>query len=244
MAHGTPDWGITAAKSTIYSLHDMGELAVRLGSPVSYDRRGDVIFLDTFDTGESKVAVEGSGDDNEIYPSCGDPVSAPMHLVFRTGPTAGDLSGFHKTLYYPVTGGIGVEIAFLPVADLRWFRVYMQVFDGTDYHWFHTYYDHTDGKIYVHDHTLGWTPIGTPGIVRVGAAIYSYIKLVGNLLTDDYVRVIFNDHTYDASDYSASVDTDATKKSMTIGCAAYTNVNAAILVPVDNLIVTQNEPVS
>jgi len=69
MAHGTPDWGVTASKKTIYSLHDMGELAVRLGSIVSFDRRGDVIFSDSFQNGLGKVYASGVGAGFECWPS-------------------------------------------------------------------------------------------------------------------------------------------------------------------------------
>jgi len=51
VAHGTPDWGVTAGARTVYQMTDLGELAVRLGSIVTHDRRGDVIFLEDFEEG-------------------------------------------------------------------------------------------------------------------------------------------------------------------------------------------------
>jgi len=51
MAHGQPDYGMYTLANTIYRLTDMGELAARLGSINTYDRRGDVIFLDSFESG-------------------------------------------------------------------------------------------------------------------------------------------------------------------------------------------------
>ena len=61
MAHGTPDWGVTAGAVTTYQVTDLGELAVRLGSPISHDRRGDVIWWDDFECTLNKWQTVANG---------------------------------------------------------------------------------------------------------------------------------------------------------------------------------------
>ena len=51
MGHGYPDYGTQGPVSTVHSIQDLGELAVRLGSIVTFDRRGNVLWLDGFDSG-------------------------------------------------------------------------------------------------------------------------------------------------------------------------------------------------
>lgn len=41
----------TALNSTTYTLQDMSELAARLGSPATFDRRGEVVWMDDFEDG-------------------------------------------------------------------------------------------------------------------------------------------------------------------------------------------------
>ncbi|GAI56753.1 unnamed protein product, partial [marine sediment metagenome] len=66
MAHGQPDFGMYQIAKTIYRLADMGELAVRLGSIVTHDRRGDVIWMDNFDSGIAKWYQFASDDDGLV----------------------------------------------------------------------------------------------------------------------------------------------------------------------------------
>ena len=58
MAHGARDFGIYAPKETIVTIEDLGELAVRLGSPVNYDRKGDVVWVDGFEDGIDKWDID------------------------------------------------------------------------------------------------------------------------------------------------------------------------------------------
>ncbi|KKN00279.1 hypothetical protein LCGC14_1139400 [marine sediment metagenome] len=45
MARGAPDFGAVAPRELTATVQDLGELAVRLGSPVIFDRRGTVVAI-------------------------------------------------------------------------------------------------------------------------------------------------------------------------------------------------------
>ena len=47
--YGLPDYGMYAALENMGNLVDYGELATRLGSIVSFNREGNVIFWDDFE---------------------------------------------------------------------------------------------------------------------------------------------------------------------------------------------------
>jgi len=51
MPRGYPDWGRIRKEVGIAAIGDLGELAVRLGASVVWDRRGDVVLVDSFDLG-------------------------------------------------------------------------------------------------------------------------------------------------------------------------------------------------
>ena len=59
MTHGVQDFGASSGQNSTYGLTDLGELAVRLGSPVSFDRRGDVVMMETFEDGLDAWVTDG-----------------------------------------------------------------------------------------------------------------------------------------------------------------------------------------
>ena len=61
MAHGHPDYGGAAPLATVYTLQDLAELAARLGSIDVFDRRGNVLLLDDFESGIKKWLFGGTG---------------------------------------------------------------------------------------------------------------------------------------------------------------------------------------
>jgi len=220
----------------------MAELAVRLGSVVTFDRRGDVIWYDDFGEGASRVSVAGAGTGNELRFTPYDGIHRAGSLICHTGDSIGDYSAFSKVLYYPALGAIGLELAFVPCDNLRYVIASLYIFTGSQKHHYGVLYYLTLGKVKVGPADGVWATIGTPGIQRVGAVTYSIMKLVANILTGEYVRVIFNASTYDASAYTPYVLADATPKSLTIWVQAITDVASAIDVRVGHVIVTQNEP--
>jgi len=220
----------------------MAELAVRLGSVVTFDRRGDVIWYDDFGEGASRVSVSGAGTGNELRFSPYDGIHRAGSLICHTGDAAGDYSAFTKVLYYPALGAIGLELAFVPCADLHYVTGGLYFYTGSQRHHYGALYNHTTGEVMVVPASGVWTTIGTPGIQRVGARDYSFMKLVANILTGEYVRVIFNASTYDASAYTPYIAVDATVKSLTLECRAVTDAASAIDVRVGHVILTQNEP--
>lgn len=61
MPHGAPDWYKYRRESVTYPVDDLAELAVRLGSIVAFDRRGDVVFMESFEHGLLRVFTSTSG---------------------------------------------------------------------------------------------------------------------------------------------------------------------------------------
>ena len=53
MAHGAPDWFGTTPQGMVHRVADLAELAARLGSPDVFDRRGNVLFMDSFENGQN-----------------------------------------------------------------------------------------------------------------------------------------------------------------------------------------------
>lgn len=72
MPRGMPDWGEYSPQEVVSKLLDNAELAARLGSPVLFDRRGTVIFMDDFNCGVNHWDTVTKGN-LKIYPSAKNP---------------------------------------------------------------------------------------------------------------------------------------------------------------------------
>jgi len=242
VGHGTPDWREAAPKETTYVLGDMSELAVRLGSIVSFDRRGDVIWFDDFRDGIGKFAVAGSGTGNDVWLLAAYGLYRGLACNLHTGNLTGNASGIDKVVHYPVLGGVGLECSFVPHWQQLNQRLCCLLYDGTNVSRYQVRFDQTTGKVEVFHSDGTWYTVGTPGAQRTGYTNYSTMKMVFNCLTGKHVRVLFNGHNYDSSAYAPTVVLDATAISMELFVYAFTSVDAAIDVVVGSVILTQNEP--
>lgn len=103
--------GFQAASEPIEAIN-RAELAARLGSPATFDRRGDVIWLDSFGNGLAAWKLTLYGDGASIAVSS----SRARNGAFSCLLTAGD-NGYHaaQILHYlphPVLSALGFEFSF------------------------------------------------------------------------------------------------------------------------------------
>jgi hypothetical protein len=244
MVHGTPDWGGSSPKITTYKLDDHAELAARLGSIVTFERRGDVIALEDFSQGGGMYNVGGIGVGEAGYLSCGGALSGGLCLALESGIGAGSYEEVYRYQYAPVVGGIGMEIWVSPDALLDHLIPEMIVYDGANQCDYQVRYNHLTGKLSVWDAGGVWRVIGTPGVINIGYGIYTPIKMVVDTGARQYVRVLFGDKAYDASAHGGRVTASAIVACLLARCAVYSVVPGGAIVKVDNWILTQNEPVT
>lgn len=242
MAHGTPDWGGSAPKNTTYRLQDDAELAIRLGSPINFDRRGEVIYYNDFNYGGQNFTATGAGVGNGVALSCSQALSGPNCLMMTPGNLGGDTSRIARVNYYPILGRVGEQISFAPVPGLREVWLTLHVYTGATIYSFLVRYSHIAGTIAVWRGFAGFVVIGTPGISRDTNSSYTTIKLIADLETLSYTRVMINDRTYSAAGIVPWSAVDLTTKSLECFVEVYNNAAGVIAVAVDNWILTQNEP--
>jgi hypothetical protein len=241
VAHGSPDWAAQAPKSTLYGLYDMAELAARLGSPVTFDRRGDVVFCDDFTNGLGRWSETGSGYGNDAYPVVYPTRTLGLAISLRTGSGIGDVSGIYREIPYPVLGKIGFETSFVVYAGVSEFLMWIALFTGTALYDYYVSYHHTDGSLYICVPNSE-VKIGTPGKVYEDYAHFQTLKLVVDIKANRYERVIFNDHTYLLTAYAPHVAANAGVRRCVARLYVYSAITGCVTAVVDDAIFTQNEP--
>ena len=242
MAHGIKPYGRTLAQQTIYGVQDMSELAARLGSIDTHDRRGDVVMLEDFEgtLGRWNVNTLPLGGTGTISPLRGRSGSFSARLDMMPG--AGSWTELEGALPFPVLGNMGLEFSFSGILGLQHVILNFYLHDGTNF--LNPYL-----VIGIHDDIIeilndAWVLV----TVAVGVDLLSWdncfhtTKLVMDFTARRYVRLVLDGTTIDLSMYNLFVAPSVISPSMEILLRAVNNVAGANHMWFDDIIVTQNEP--
>jgi hypothetical protein len=195
--HGKPDWGMVGPKATVYGMDDMGELAVRMGSPVMWDRRGDVILFDSFEGGgvQSFSGTTGVGD--YYRTRAGVSVHGPLARYFYLAgavnsdgyvswyctPTSIMVNGFEASVGYDQNiDHFGIALSYLDGANE--YRASVHYFPATDVLAYQT-------------GAAAWTTFATNVALWLVLHPFHVFKVVVDFDNLQFVRAIVNDVTYD-----------------------------------------------
>lgn len=241
MTHGLPDWGGRNPKSTTYGLQDMAELAVRLGSIVTFDRRGDVIFVEDFSNGLGRWALTGSGTGNTSYPVAYPVRTKGMGINLHTGDAAFDAAAIYREVAFPVEGKVGLEASFVVYSGILAVDLWVSIYTSISLYTYSFGYKHTTGQLYVYT-PLGYEYPFTPGVINENYANYQTMKVVIDTVNQKYVRGLFNEHAYNLSAYAPKVVADTTTKRCVVYVDVWANTAGGKDTVVSDVIFTQNEP--
>lgn len=245
MPRGQADFGMYAPKTVGATLADMADLAVRLGSIVEYDRRGDVIYIDDFETPKGKYidASYGTGSKAILDSSVAKSGAQSIKLV-----TGGTINQYSRTQHYmPLSalGRLGLKVS----ASLH----RMDAFASTFVLWLETYTGtqlvnakiqiDVDGGILKYFDENGWQTFES-GLELY--ALYSFIfhnmKMVIDLDTNKYVRFLIDSLSYDLSAYSLNTSTN-TRAPYSVAVFTLTDLYGRVWnCWLDDLVFTINEP--
>ncbi|GAI10548.1 unnamed protein product, partial [marine sediment metagenome] len=190
--HGKPDWGLQL-KKTVYTFDDLSELAVRLGSEVFFDRRGDVVFMDSFKDGLGKWHAVGEGDGNKQE------ITA---AVVRTGGYSVKLTGgssdpwnslINASFPYPVLSKWGFEVHFYidtPIDKIEFSLTKCE--EGTGQIG-KIKYDYANEKLQYQAGEDDYQNIETSFKLYRYRYLFNVIKLVLDLENNKYHRLIVNE---------------------------------------------------
>ena len=242
MAKGQPDFGQYAPTETIVGLSDLGELAARLGSIVTFDRRGNVIWMDDFENGIRQWCPFGIGtwsvDWESNYSKTGG-----FSCKLTTDAIAGRSVNIQKYIGFPILSAIGLEASFSNEQNWRYLEIWLWLDDGTYEYNAVIRYDHPNKKLQYMDATGAYQDIvggsyETPDYPEW----FDTLKFVADFTTCKYKRLLVNSKVFDLSALSFEKDPFATTPQMVVAFRLTTNANAAAIGYIDDVIITQNEP--
>jgi len=242
LPRGMPDYGMYAAKEVISPIADVGELAARLGSIVSYDRRGDVIWLDDFEGSVLRWRTTASGTGAAVTLDTSRSLSGVQSVKLTTGNLTGNFASVARYLSYPRGGTVGLECAFASSNSFQRWHLYIKYADGTKEYWGELQIDAWTGT--------GWyTPsagprmsLGLSPTLFMRDTLFHHMKLVVDLEKLEYLRAMVDNTEVNLSGeglYSPGTATDAW---LDIEIRLETGTDANLDGWVDDAIITINEP--
>lgn len=240
---GSPDWGRYAPKATVASLQDMGELAARLGSIVTFDRRGDVIHMESFAHGLNKWDPSGSVGGWDAAVDADTARSGAQSLMMKTPPVGQATVKIDHLLPYSQLSSIGMEISFQHQSALQYAEIVLWLYSGTHLSQARIRIMFQDKTLELDDQNQNPQVFATGLKLRDLDMLFNTIKIVVDMRTTKYVRCILNDTEYNISDYSYHTIGSAVEENIMIEFLfRNTNTAASITNWVDDIIITQNEP--
>ena len=231
-----------AVRGPVYSVTDLGELAARLGSIVTFDRRGDVVWLDDFESGVGKWLPVTSGVGAGVVVSNSYARNGLYSCELTAGTTMAQVATIQRVLPYPVLSRMGFECSFAFDSNLAEIYLTFDMFDGASQHIAEVRYDYVNKKLQYRDSDNNWQDIATSLDLRQSYYPFWVWKLVVDFANEEYVRLVLNEteHKLDGIAYrkTAAGTIASLRPSITNRGAAAANA----VVYVDDVIITQNEP--
>lgn len=218
------------------------ELAVRLGSPVAYDRRGQVHLFEDFENGIHRwqELTSGSGAAIALDPTT---AAAGGYSVKLTPGTT--VNKYAYLLYRRGTlpiGRVGMEFSFALPGACQWVFGSLFVDDGTALYECKFRWLDSDNGLYINDSDLGMTLVGTDPLVGLNKQRYNTIKVVIDLPNEEWVRLLFNQQEIDISAHPMEGIAPGAAPRISMEVGVYGTGAAGQDVYIDDVILTFGEP--
>jgi len=225
-----------------YPMGDEGELAARLGSPVVFDRRGEVIFADDMRHGLAPYTITTSGlgaGGKVVAAAC---FSGPYAIRLTGGSNLDQYATMTKFLSVADINNWGLEVGVAFNDAFSEFRGTLRYYDGANTLSMSFYVNDDDGELLIDQEGAGHEKIADlPGNI-LQAGMFHNIKIVGDMRTGYYKRLIFNYTEYDISAHQIETYATPVLQSQQIQLSLTSDAGDNDTCDIGRVIVTSGEP--
>ncbi len=201
MVHTLPDYTSKWKMDKISANIDNAELAARLGSINTFDRRGNVMYCDRCSESLGKWDPGATGDDASITLSDERPYVDDASIKMVGGSTLTRHAYIIKRLPQPHSTRIGVEYLFHISSEVNTIEILFAIEATTGGYRGQIQLDIANDKIYYTESTAeGWTWIADYRF-NDSTPLFHSVKLVMDYNTGKYVRLVLSHYQYDLSTY-------------------------------------------
>ncbi len=241
MSYDLPDFYRIRSRGPLYPLTDLAELAARLGSIVTFDRRGDVVWFDDFESGLSAWQKSESGAGSGVDWDGNVSRSGGFSAKYTLDSSAANVALF-RIFPVPVLGKIGMEISFTINSNLSWFQFLSSYYDSANVAQFGIRYNNALGQLEYLNSSGSWIEIPDLNIRAPYVSKWNFntLKMVFDLEKTIYTRILFNELAADLTE-APSTAVSSQPARLDIYMRAREGASGESLYA-DDYILTQNEP--
>lgn len=242
MAHGVPDWGHARQITSFSVVDDLAELAARLGSVHVHDRRGDVLWMEDFsqDIEAWYSYTEGTG--AAVALSTTYPKWPPNSVKLTGGSSTGGNVYIAYRMGLPSLKRLGLEasIAFFTPFDVFYFMLEHE--DGTEVTRARVRISDTADNLTYED--SGGTYVELAELDRLDheQGAYHTLKVVADFEEGEYMRVLFDDQSFDLSGNALRTLSQTGIPMLTLWFLFFSRSGENDYCQIDGAILTQDEP--
>ena len=241
MVHTLPDYTTKYKMTKIFGNIDDAELAARLGSINTFDRRGNVVWMDDFEAATLKWVSTTIGGLGSGALSTDTARNGASCFKMVTDNVTGRGWQILKRLPIPESGRLGIEFSMSSAVD-KWrisvdFVLYTLA--GTiraSYTW-----DEDSDRLWIIPSSGVSTDIFTDAEHTQDIHLFNTMKLVVDIDNLKFVRALWNDVEIDLSNYALRQTGYTAAYFLGVNINVHARENVAKTVYVDDVIITQNE---
>jgi len=241
MVHTLPDYTSKWKTNQITDVIDPGEAAARLGSIDTFQREGNVLWLDDFESatlGWHEATEDVSG---EVVLVTTYHRSGSQCVKIYPGTVVDQEAVIQNLLPIRSAGKMGYEIAFSGGTLCKYVDFRMRMLDGTNVHQAEILFDIVNNRLEYLNDAGGQTVIAAGLDLLIHPLAFHIIKFVVDWNTDEYDRVYLNQTEYDISGNGVYVAASPANRHFYVGVRVESNNALNAPVYVDNFILTENE---
>lgn len=239
----SPDFFQYRLYSNRHVLGDMAELAVRLGSPIAFDRLGDVIWFSQMDNGFAPFTVDlfGTGADANIISNKAEYGGYSLTLTGGSDATRRVRLTHNSSTIELSKTGLELHVAFLSDFDkLHMDNVY---FNGTERIRFSCVLDYTNNNIQCQTDMSSYDIIDDLDLAVSSDPIWMVLKLVVDFNTRTYQRLNIGNRSVNLSQSSAWVAANTSAPQLRTQFEFFSRSGSNDQCLVDLIVQTINEPI-
>ena len=242
MSHSAPDWGLGSGSYVTHQVLDLGELAARLGAIDTFDRRGDLLWMDDFEDNINKWYTEVQGNGASVALSTDTARTGAKSCKLTTGDTALDYALVKRYIPLPVVGRLSAEVSFTVDIHMKYMEFLLYVYTGTRVIATEMRYRYTEKDLRYRDSAYDLQVLD--GAVGLFPSTYMFhtLKWAVDTDTEMYIRALLDSNVYDMSAIPLSAADSAVEPMLYFLVRAVTNRDFNDACYLDDVIFKQNEP--
>ena len=240
MARTGPDFGISAPQEKVTVLSDLAEHAARLLSPVMFNRSGTVFYIDDFE--RTELLWTKTGDvGGDVVISTASAYTGYKSCKISTADAANKYEKIYKRFFFPTNQQIGLSFTFQLENSPDYILSTIEAGDETNAYKAEIKIDRKNKKLQYLDSDGNYQDIVTGLTIAEDWFFFHFFKLIIDLKTGKYIKLIFDSAEYDLSSYFLRA-WDLEDEVVMIPTIYLMSRAAGISsIYVDNIILTNNE---